>query len=102
MALKIGLVGAGSMAQYHIAGYRRAGAEIAAVADRCGERGRALARELGAAYFPDLTSMLASGKADAVAILAPNRFHAPMTLEARLPPRRRWRCAMPPGVPAGF
>lgn len=32
MALKIGLVGAGSMAQYHIAGYRRAGAEIAAVA----------------------------------------------------------------------
>lgn len=34
MALKIGLVGAGSMAQYHIAGYRRAGAEIAAVADR--------------------------------------------------------------------
>ena len=58
MALKIGLVGAGSMAQYHIAGYRRAGAEIAAVADRCGERGRALAQELGAAYFPDLASML--------------------------------------------
>ena len=38
MALKIGLVGAGSMAQYHIAGYRRAGAEIAAVADRCARR----------------------------------------------------------------
>lgn len=99
MALKIGLVGAGSMAQYHIAGYRRAGAEIAAVADRCGERGRALARELGAAYFPDLTLMLASGKADAVAILAPNRFHAPMTLEA-LAAGVHVFCEKPPAVTA--
>ena len=82
MALKIGLVGAGSMAHYHIAGYRRAGATVTAIVDHCEERGRALAGELGAACYSDLTALLAAGGVDAVAILTPNRFHAPMTLAA--------------------
>lgn len=43
--------------------------------------------------------MLASGKADAVAILAPNRFHAPMTLEA-LAAGVHVFCEKPPAVTA--
>jgi hypothetical protein len=33
MAIKVGIIGAGGMLQYHAAGFRQAGAEIVAVAD---------------------------------------------------------------------
>jgi len=33
MSTKVGVIGAGGMAQYHIAGFRQAGAEVIAIAD---------------------------------------------------------------------
>lgn len=99
MTWRIGLVGAGSMAQYHIAGCRKAGAEITAVTDCREENGRALARKWNALFFPDLASMLASGRVDAVIILTPNRFHAPMTLEA-LAAGVHVFCEKPPAITA--
>jgi predicted dehydrogenase len=33
MAMKIGIIGAGGMASYHIPGFRSAGAEVVAIAD---------------------------------------------------------------------
>ena len=33
MSIKVGVIGAGGMLQYHAAGFRQAGAEIVAVAD---------------------------------------------------------------------
>ena len=33
MAIKVGVIGAGGMLQYHAAGFRQAGAEIVAIAD---------------------------------------------------------------------
>ena len=33
MATKIGIIGAGGMARYHIDGFRKAGAEVVAMAD---------------------------------------------------------------------
>ena len=33
MSTKVAIIGAGGMAQYHIAGFRQAGAEIVAIAD---------------------------------------------------------------------
>ena len=34
MATKIGIIGAGWMAAYHVAGFRGAGAEVVAIADK--------------------------------------------------------------------
>ncbi len=99
MTVRVGLVGAGSMAQYHIAGCRNAGAAITAVTDRNEESGRPLAQKLNARFFPDLTAMLASGLVDAVIILTPNRFHAPMTLEA-LAAGVHVFCEKPPAITA--
>ena len=99
MAVKIGLIGAGSMAKYHVAGCRKAGAEIAAVTDRNEKSGQTLARELDARFFPDLPSLLNAGVVDAVIILTPNRFHAPMTLES-LAAGVHVFCEKPPAITA--
>ena len=41
MATKVGLVGAGGMANYHIEGFRQGGAEVVAVADQRQAAGQA-------------------------------------------------------------
>ena len=34
MSINVGVIGAGGMAQYHIVGFRQAGAEVVAIADK--------------------------------------------------------------------
>ena len=36
MTTKIGIIGAGGMTRYHVAGFRTAGAEVVQIADRLG------------------------------------------------------------------
>jgi len=81
--IKIGIVGAGGMTAYHVPGFRKGGAEVVAVADpnpaaaaKCAKTWR-----IGKTYS-SLTEMLAAEKLDAVSIITPNRFHAPLVLEA--------------------
>jgi predicted dehydrogenase len=101
MALKIGIVGAGGMARYHIAGFRLAGAEVVALADPSKE-----AREKAAATFTvgetysDLDAMLAARTdLDAVSIITPNKFHAPVAIKA-LTAGRHVYCEKPPALNA--
>ena len=72
---KIGLIGAGQMAEWHIRGFRAAGAEVVAVADMNVEKGGEFARRNGIAggAYPDLPSMLtAHPELQAVSVITPN------------------------------
>jgi len=101
MTIKIGLVGAGGMAAYHIAGFRNAGAEIVAIADQNAARGSALAAKLGInAVYGSLAAMHREQKLDAVSIITPNKFHCPLTLEA-LAAGLHVFCEKPPAMNAG-
>ena len=81
----VGLIGAGSMAGYHVEGFRKAGAEVVAIADRDPERGGAFASKWGFAgnAHPSLSAMLAAHPGiQAVSVVTPNKFHHPLVLEA--------------------
>ena len=82
--LRCGVVGLG-MGQNHVHGYRsHPGAELVAVADidpvRLEEIGR---KKLGVEKcYSTLTEMLKNEDLDIVSIATPNKFHAPLTIEA--------------------
>jgi len=97
----IGVVGAGGMASYHIAGFRAAGAEIAAIADaNPAAAEKAAAREGVARTFGGLEEMLrACPEINAVSIIVPNKFHAPLALAA-LKAGRHVFCEKPPALNA--
>lgn len=82
MSTTVGIIGAGWMARYHVEGFRRAGAEVIAVADT----NLAAAQSAGTQYgipqvFGDVAQMLATATPDAVAIIVPNAFHAPLSIQ---------------------
>lgn len=82
---KIGLIGAGQMAEYHVRGFLEGGAEVAAVADMNLEKGNAFAAQWGfpGCAYRDLSSMFAAHpELDAVSIITPNKFHYPLVMEA--------------------
>lgn len=99
MTLSIGLVGAGGMTRYHVGGFTRGGAVIGGVADSNTARAEATAKELGVKAYPDLKSMLAATSLDAVSILTPNKFHAPLAVEA-LNAGKHVFCEKPPALNA--
>lgn len=81
--IRIGIIGAGSMASYHIAGFRKAGAEVVAVAAahlESAER-RARAEHVPQAYG-SVREMLDAERLDAVSVITPNRWHRPQVIEA--------------------
>ena len=101
MKIKVGIVGAGGMADYHIQGFREAGAEVVAVADQNPERGAALASKAGIPQVcSSLSEMLARTGVDAVSIITPNKFHLPLALEA-LRGGAHVFCEKPPALNAG-
>ncbi len=58
--MNIGIVGAGGMAAYHVKGFQKAGATVAAVADSNAERAGQFAQQWGIARtYPSLETMLA-------------------------------------------
>ena len=83
MPLKVGVIGAGWMVKYHAEGFRKAGAEIVAVADPAPGAAEKAAKEWGiAGIFTSVEEMLAGAPdLDAVSIIVPNKFHAPLALQ---------------------
>lgn len=84
--IRIGILGSGFSAHFHLASYRKIGGEsfeIAAICARNAASRGALARQYGIArQFDDAGAMLASAEIDAIDICVPNMLHIPMILEA--------------------
>ena len=100
MATKVGIIGAGGMVGYHIAGFKEAGAEIAAIADMNLEAAQKVAEENGIAQaFGDVNEMLSVDEIDAVSIIVPNKFHAPLAIQA-LNAGKHVFCEKPPALNA--
>lgn len=98
--IRIGIVGAGGMAAYHISGFRKGGAEVVAIADPNAAAAAKCAKTHGIGKtYPSLTAMLAAETLDAISVITPNRFHAPLVLEA-LKARKHVFCEKPPALNA--
>lgn len=82
--LKIGVVGTGSIAKWHLTGYKaNSEAEVVAVADVNGERARGVADQWGAARsYGDPAELFADSEVDAVSICTWNNSHAPLAIAA--------------------
>jgi predicted dehydrogenase len=102
MALKVGVIGAGWMVKYHAAGFRAAGAEIVAVADPAPGAAAKAAKDWDIGkVFESVDAMLAEApELDAVSIIVPNKFHAPLALQC-LKAGKHVFCEKPPGLNAG-
>ena len=101
MSIKIGIIGAGGMAAYHIKGFRQAGAEVVALADvnKAAADKTAAAQGVGRVYG-DVAKMLSDEKGlDAVSVIVPNKFHAPVATQA-LAVGKHVFCEKPPSLNA--
>jgi predicted dehydrogenase len=101
MSTKVGVIGAGGMLQYHAAGFRQAGAEIVAVADAApGAAAKAAEKWSIAKAYDSVEAMLSdSPEIEAVSIIVPNKFHAPLTLQC-LAAGKHVFCEKPPALSA--
>ncbi|MBK1880173.1 Gfo/Idh/MocA family protein [Pelagicoccus mobilis] len=101
MTIKVGVIGAGGMAQYHIAGFKQAGAEILAIADLNEAAAKAAAENYGVANaFGDIDAMFNElPELDAVTIIVPNKFHASLAIKA-LEAGKHVFCEKPPAINA--
>ena len=101
MSTKIAIIGAGGMAQYHIDGFRQAGAEIIALADLNEAAAKATASEHGIPQtFASVETMFEQlPELDAVSIIVPNKFHAPLAIQA-LNAGKHVFCEKPPALHA--
>lgn len=75
MPVRLGLIGAGQIAQLHAEAITANGAMLVAVADPDETRGRALAGRIGAAYRTDAQELLRDPGIQAVIIATPNNSH---------------------------
>ncbi|KKK38837.1 dehydrogenase [Mesobacillus campisalis] len=82
--LRIGVIGAGSIAQHrHLPEYATNQlAEIVAVCDINQERAAEVAEKYGAKAYTDYQELLKSGEVDAVSVCTPNYLHAPISIAA--------------------
>jgi len=100
MSVKVGVIGAGGMLKYHAAGFRQAGAEITSVADAAPGAAARAAKALDiAASFESVDEMLAKGDIDAVSVIVPNKFHAPLAIQC-LGAGKHVFCEKPPALSA--
>ncbi|MDB4297035.1 Gfo/Idh/MocA family oxidoreductase [Akkermansiaceae bacterium] len=100
MATKIGIIGAGGMLKYHAEGFKKAGAQIVAIADVApGAAAKAAAEWDVPLSFESVAEMLESAVLDAVSIIVPNKFHAPVALQC-LHAGKHVFCEKPPGLNA--
>jgi predicted dehydrogenase len=100
MSIRIGIIGAGWMAGYHIEGFRKAGAEVVAIADvdSAAATGTAARLQVPRTYA-SVARMLAREELDAVSIITPNKFHKPLALQA-LAAKKHVFCEKPPALRA--
>ncbi len=79
---RVGLVGAGYIAEYHVAALRRLpGVELLGVTDLQAERARAFAERFGTRTFPSVEALREAG-ADSVHVLTPPDSHAAVATAA--------------------
>lgn len=101
MSIKIGIIGAGGMIDFHAPGFQSANAEIVAVVDP----NRAAAERVAARYgiptvYSTLEEMVAgSPEIEAVSIITPNKFHRPLAIQA-LEAGKHVFCEKPPALNA--
>ncbi|MGE9293869.1 MAG: Gfo/Idh/MocA family protein, partial [Puniceicoccales bacterium] len=102
MASKIAIIGAGGMLQYHAAGFRAAGADIVAIADLNEAAAKAAAAEwaIPAAYGSPEAMIEACPEIEGVAVIVPNKFHAPLAIQI-LEAGKHVFCEKPPALNAG-
>ena len=101
MSKKLAIIGAGGMAAYHINGFRAAGAEVIAIADVNAAAAAKTAEQHGIAQsFGDVAEMFtALPDLDGVSIIVPNKFHAPLALQAMQAGKHVF-CEKPPALNA--
>ena len=88
------------MFSYHIDGFTRAGAEVVAIADIAKAAAQKVADARGIpSVYGDVSEMLAVDEIDAVSIIVPNKFHAPLAIQA-LEAGKHVFCEKPPGLNA--
>ena len=90
------------MLRYHVEGFRKAGAEVLAVADPApGAAARAASQWQIAQSFDSVEKMLAAcPELDAVSIIVPNKFHKELSIRC-LQAGKHVFCEKPPGLNAG-
>jgi predicted dehydrogenase len=101
MSTKIAIIGAGGMAAYHTTGFRQAGAEIVALCDVSGAAAQKAAAKYGInRTFTSVAAMFrALPEIDGVSIIVPNKYHAPLSLQA-LAAGKHVFCEKPPALNA--
>jgi len=101
MAIKVGIIGAGGMLQYHATGFKQAGAEIVAIADAAPGAARKAADKWGAKHaYESVDALLAEcQELDAVSIIVPNKFHASLAIQC-LAAGKHVFCEKPPALSA--
>lgn len=99
MSTKVGVIGAGGMAHYHIQGFRKAGAEVVAMADVNVEAAKAFAEKHDIPNVYGSVEELLESDVDAVSIIVPNKFHAPLSIQV-LEAGKHVFCEKPPALKA--
>jgi predicted dehydrogenase len=100
MSVKIGVIGAGGMLQYHHAGFVQGGGEVVAVADLAPGAAAAASEKYGIAEaYESVEEMLEKSEIDAVSIIVPNKFHAPLAIQC-LNAGKHVFCEKPPALSA--
>jgi len=101
MSIKIGIVGAGGMVDFHAPGFLSANAEIVAIADLNRAAAERVAKRYGIpTVYSGLEEMLAqSPEIEAVSVITPNKFHRPLVLQA-LAAGKHVFCEKPPALNA--
>ncbi|MDD2710782.1 MAG: Gfo/Idh/MocA family oxidoreductase [Verrucomicrobiae bacterium] len=100
MSTKIGIIGAGGMANFHIPGFRSAGATVAAIADPNLKAAKAAAEKHQIEkVYDDPAKLLKEAGVDAVSVITPNKFHKPLVIQA-LQAGRHVFCEKPPALNA--
>ena len=82
--VRVGLVGCGAVAEWHVSSGFAAVPEAAVVAATCDarrERAAALGEPLGAAVHTDFDELLADPRVEAVDLCVPHPLHAPLALQ---------------------
>ncbi len=80
--IKVGIVGFGGMARWHVEGLAEAGLALIEVADIDPAALKAAQQEVpGVTAYPSATAMLKKGRADVVIVITPHNTHACLVLE---------------------
>ncbi len=100
MTTKIAIIGAGGMASYHVKGFRQAAAEIVGITDINSDAANRAAKKFGIDHvFENTAALLSSPDVDAVSVIVPNKFHAPLSIQA-LEAGKHVFCEKPPALNA--